>query len=108
MCAECVSPPRCHSKTHHFQAGLSLLNLQEGKNLFLLLWSRCPSWEWVEICISFVHTEILKGKEDKVWESSMLMCLHLGENVCWIFLMHLNIKLHSAWLEPRKTPLRCP
>lgn len=27
----------------------------------------------------------------------MPMC-SLGENVYWVFLMHLNVKLHSAWL----------
>lgn len=38
----------------------------------------------------------------------MLMCTHLGEKVCWLFLMHLNVKLHSAWLEYKETPLRSP
>lgn len=37
----------------------------------------------------------------------MLMGSHL-ENVCWVLLMHLNVKLRSAWLESRETPFRCP
>lgn len=62
MCAEGVSSPRCHSKHVIFKHGFPLLNLQKGKNLFLLLWSRRPSWEWVEICISFVYIEIFKDR----------------------------------------------
>lgn len=40
----------------------------------------------------------------------MLRCSHLGENVYWVFLMHLHVKLHGAWLrvqgDPRKDVLK--